>query len=86
MLEVTALDATRTGTEAEDLANKLRSSRSGAGRGNSAYREGLSDLPRGTVPSLAGRSGISSFSVRPAQARRGSWRRRPSVCSGIGAR
>ena len=85
MLKVTALDATRTGTEAEDLANKLR-------RRVVGQDEAIQHIARPTrltsrdCPRLAGRSGISSFSVRPAQARRGSWRRRPSVCSGIGAR
>ncbi len=85
MLAVTALDATRAGTEAEDLAKKLRSRVVGQDEAIQhivrTYQTYLAGLSRS-----AGRSGISFFSVRPAQARRGSWRPRPSVCSGIGAR
>ena len=82
---VTALDDTRTGTEAEDLANRLRSRVVGQDeaiqhivRTYQTYLAGLFQL--------AGRSEISSSSVRRVQARRGSRRPRPSACSGIRAR
>ena len=50
MLKVAALDATRTGTEAEDLANKLRRRVVGQDEAIQEYREDVPGLPRWTVP------------------------------------